>query len=193
MDQHHLQQSMQAVKAAAPLLAQRSDDEINGLLLDLADRVVDSEEEILAANSNDLSRMDQANPKYDRLLLNHERLTAIANDLRLVASLPSPVGEVLEQRSLENGLQLSKIRVPVGVIAVIFESRPNVTFDVAALCLKSQNACVLKGSSDAAESNTVIVNLIHQALDTPALKPQRFIWPHLSVNGLRRSCRQWTV
>ena len=86
----------------------------------------------------DLARMPQDDPKYDRLLLNPERLADIAHDLRSVAALPSPVGEVLQTRRLDNGLELSKVRVPMGVIAVIFESRPNVTFDVFALCLKTR-------------------------------------------------------
>ena len=102
----------------------------------------------------------QADPKYDRLLLNPERLSAIAQDLRNVAALPAPVGEVLQTKRLDNGLELSKVRVPMGVIAVIFESRPNVTFDVFALCLKTLNACVLKGSSDAHDTNKVVVGCL---------------------------------
>ena len=95
----------------------------------------------------------------------HNYVQAICDDLRNVAGLPSPVGEVLEERTLENGLELSKVRVPIGVIAVIFESRPNVTFDVTALCLRSRNACVLKGSSDARDSNAAIVKVIHEVLE----------------------------
>ena len=171
MDREQLNRDLQASKAAAPRLAQCNDAQISALLLDLAVRSMDAEDDILTANRLDLARMDEADPKYDRLLLNHERLAAIAEDLRNVAALPSPVGELLEKRSLENGLELSKVRVPVGVIAVIFESRPNVTFDVTALCLKSHNACVLKGSSDARDSNRVIVRIIHQALQAHGLDP----------------------
>jgi glutamate-5-semialdehyde dehydrogenase len=130
----------------------------------LADRTLDASEAILAANRRDLARMPESDPKYDRLLLNSERLNGICNDLRFVAGLASPVGEVLEQRRLENGLELSKLRVPMGVIAVIFESRPNVTFDVFALCLKTRNACVLKGSSDAHDTNQAVVSLMHDVL-----------------------------
>jgi glutamate-5-semialdehyde dehydrogenase len=164
MDQERLQHQLEATRDAAPALAQRRDDEIQSLLTRLADKAMSAEAEILEANARDLARMDPADPKYDRLLLNHERLRAICDDLRNVAGLPSPVGDVLEERSLENGLELSKVRVPIGVIAVIFESRPNVTFDVTALCLRSRNACVLKGSSDARDSNAAIVKVIHEVL-----------------------------
>jgi glutamate-5-semialdehyde dehydrogenase len=171
MSREQLAHELIASKSAAPDLARRNDGEISALLIDLAGRTMAAEDEILEANQRDLARMDPADPKYDRLLLDHERLAAIAADLRNVAALPSPVGEVLEQRSLENGLELTKIRVPVGVIAVIFESRPNVTFDVTALCLKSRNACVLKGSSDARDSNLAIVWVIHEALKAHGLNP----------------------
>jgi glutamate-5-semialdehyde dehydrogenase len=187
MDLERLKRNLEATSAAAPLLAARDDAGIGSLLNDLAERALQHEEDILAANRNDLQRMDEADPKYDRLLLNPGRLRAIANDLRNVAALPSPVGETLEQRTLDNGLQLSKVRVPVGVIAVIFESRPNVTFDVAALCLKSRNACVLKGSSDARDSNAAIVGVIHEVLQAHGLDPatvylappEREVLPHI--------------
>jgi glutamate-5-semialdehyde dehydrogenase len=187
MDLERLKRDLEATSAAAPLLAERGDAGIGSLLNDLADRALQNEQEILAANRSDLQRMDEADPKYDRLLLNPERLRAIADDLRNVAALPSPVGELLEQRTLDNGLQLSKVRVPVGVIAVIFESRPNVTFDVTALCLKSRNACVLKGSSDARDSNAVIVGVIHEVLRAHGLDPatvllappERAVLPHI--------------
>jgi glutamate-5-semialdehyde dehydrogenase len=108
--------------------------------------------------------MDNNDPKYDRLLLTEGRLKAIADDLRNIAALASPVGEVLQEQTLPNGLELSKVRVPMGVIAVIFESRPNVTFDVFALCLKTRNACVLKGSGDARDSNEAAVEVIHEIM-----------------------------
>ena len=164
MDKDRLNQILQATCDAAPALAQRGDAEIQALLNRLADKAMAAEADILKANAADLARMDPANPKYDRLLLNHERLRAICDDLRNVAGLPSPVGEILEERRLDNGLELQKVRVPIGVIAVIFESRPNVTFDVTALCLRSRNACVLKGSSDARDSNAAIVKVIHEVL-----------------------------
>ena len=151
-------------REAARELVHCDDSTIRAVLEALADRTIAAEKEILQANLSDLSRMPESDPKYDRLLLNSQRLADIAHDLRCVAALPSPVGEVLEQRQLENGLELKKVRVPMGVIAVIFESRPNVTFDVFALCLKTLNACVLKGSSDAHDTNLVIVKIIHEVL-----------------------------
>ena len=156
---------------AARELARCDDSTIREVLNSLADKTLQRSDEILAANRLDLSRMPEDDPKYDRLLLNSERLQAIADDLRCVASLPSPVGETLEHKTLDNGLELSKVRVPMGVIAVIFESRPNVTFDVFALCLKTRNACVLKGSSDAHDTNTVVVRLMHEVLAQHGLNP----------------------
>ena len=166
-----LQAGLEAAGQAAVSLARCDDATIRKALFALADRAMDNCSEILAANRLDLDRMPESDPKYDRLLLNESRLEAICDDLRAVAELESPVGEVLEQRTLENGLQLSKVRVPMGVIAVIFESRPNVTFDVFALCLKTRNACVLKGSSDAHDTNTVIVRLMHDVLAEQGLDP----------------------
>jgi glutamate-5-semialdehyde dehydrogenase len=163
-EQQYLEHGLARTREAARELAGCADRSIRKVLYSLADRALEACEEILAANRLDLARMPESDPKYDRLLLNRERLEAITADLRFVADLPSPVGEILEQRRLENGLELSKVRVPMGVIAVIFESRPNVTFDVFALCLKTRNACVLKGSSDAHDTNTVIVRLMHEVL-----------------------------
>jgi len=167
----YLLQGLTDAREAARELALCDDAKISSMLNTLADRTIAAEQEILQANRSDLSRMSESDPKYDRLLLNPERLADIAQDLRNVAALPSPVGEVLEQKQLENGLGLSKIRVPMGVIAVIFESRPNVTFDVFALCVKTRNACVLKGSSDAHDTNQVVVNLIHKVLKEHGINP----------------------
>jgi len=169
--QKYLDQGLEKAQQASRELARSNDAEIRAVLHGLAERTLDSCEEILKANRSDLARMPESDPKYDRLLLNPERLQAIADDLGFVAELPSPVGEVLEQRRLENGLELSKVRVPMGVIAVIFESRPNVTFDVFALCLKTQNACVLKGSSDAHDTNRVVVRLMHEVMAASGLNP----------------------
>ncbi|MDE6543788.1 MAG: glutamate-5-semialdehyde dehydrogenase [Muribaculaceae bacterium] len=153
------------VKSASRSLNSISDDENRGVLLKLADAVDASHEMLLEANGKDVSRMDANNPLYDRLLLTHERLDAIASDIRNVASLPSPVGEVIEERILPNGLDIRRVRVPFGVIGVIYEARPNVTFDVFSLCFRSRNACVLKGGADASYSNEAIVSLIHGVLD----------------------------
>ena len=169
--QEYLDKGLENAREAARSLAGCDDSVIQAVLNDLADAAMDACDEILAANRLDLARMPQSDPKYDRLLLNEDRLRAICGDLRFVAGLASPVGEILEQRRLENGLELSKVRVPMGVIAVIFESRPNVTFDVFALCLKTRNACVLKGSSDAHDTNQAIVRLIHAALSKAGIDP----------------------
>ncbi len=169
--QHYLEQGLAKAREASRELAGCDDAKIRLVLEALADRTMAEEANILQANLSDLSRMPETDPKYDRLLLNSERLADIAHDLRCVAALPSPVGEVLEQRGLENGLELSKVRVPMGVIAVIFESRPNVTFDVFALCLKTLNACVLKGSSDAHDTNRVVVAIMHEILAEHGINP----------------------
>ncbi len=162
--EHYLEQGLRNAREAARELARSDDTTIRSVLYDLADKAMANCGEILEANRSDLSRMPQDDPRYDRLLLNRQRLESICSDLRSVADLPSPVGELLEEKTLENGLVLSKLRVPMGVIAVIFESRPNVTFDVFALCLKTRNACVLKGSSDAHDTNRVVVRLMHEVL-----------------------------
>ena len=166
-----LDQSLAATRAAARDLARSGDAAIRAVLEDLAQRALEAADEILAANRSDLARMPESDPKYDRLLLNESRLRAICDDLRAVAALPCPIGEVLERRTPDNGLQLTKLRVPIGVIAVIFESRPNVTFDVFALCLKTLNACVLKGSSDAHDTNRVAVRLMQETLAAHGLNP----------------------
>ncbi len=166
-----LEQALIGTRNAARKLARCDDGVIRSVLESLAERALGAQAQILAANREDLARMPASDPKYDRLLLNPERLAEIARDLRNVAALPSPVGEILEQRQLDNGLQLRKVRVPMGVIAVIFESRPNVTFDVFALCLKTRNACVLKGSSDAHATNVTIVGLIHAVLAEHGIDP----------------------
>ncbi|KAA9133512.1 glutamate-5-semialdehyde dehydrogenase [Marinihelvus fidelis] len=159
-----IREGLTGARAAARQLARMTPETSAKVLNRVAERALEATDAILAANRQDLARMDPENPKYDRLLLDPERLAAIAADLTRVAQLPCPVGEVLEEKTLDNGLALTKVRVPVGVIAVIYESRPNVTFDVFALSLRSGNACVLKGSSDARDSNAVIVGLIHEVL-----------------------------
>jgi len=169
--QRYLDRGLTAARTAARSLARSDDESVRAVLYALADRALAASADILEANRSDLARMPESDPKYDRLLLNEDRLRAICHDLRCVADLPSPVGEVLEERTLDNGLELSKVRVPMGVIAVIFESRPNVTFDVFALCLKTRNACVLKGSSDAHDTNRVVVRLMHEVLGEHGLDP----------------------
>ncbi|MDR2886130.1 MAG: glutamate-5-semialdehyde dehydrogenase [Rikenellaceae bacterium] len=138
--------------------------QIDRILRHLADAIPAHAEAIIAANKRDLSRMEPSNPLYDRLLLTPERLDAIADDIRNVASLPSPVGEVLDHVSRPNGMKIKKVRVPFGVVGVIYEARPNVSFDVFSLCFKTQSACILKGGSDAQASNEAIVALIKKIL-----------------------------
>ncbi|EPR65033.1 glutamate-5-semialdehyde dehydrogenase [Cyclobacterium qasimii] len=141
-----------------------SEDKINKILDDLAMAAIKYTPEILDANQEDLDRMNPNDPKYDRLKLTEERLEGIASDLINVAKLDTPLGDLISERTLANGLELKKIRVPIGVIGIIYESRPNVTFDVFSLCLKTGNALVLKGGSDAYASNACILDVIHKVL-----------------------------
>ncbi|MCQ2369270.1 MAG: glutamate-5-semialdehyde dehydrogenase [Paludibacteraceae bacterium] len=141
-----------------------SGDVINRVLLDVADIAEDSTSELLAANQKDLDKMDKSNPLYDRLQLTEKRISDIAADMRKVASLESPLDKIIEERTLPNGLHLTKRSVPFGVIGIIYEARPNVSFDVFSLCLKSGNVCVLKGGTDAYNSNFAIVSLIKSVL-----------------------------
>ena len=137
---------------------------INRVLLEVSDAAVKHSRLILSENEKDLARMDTADPKYDRLQLTEKRLGAIAGGIRDVARLPNPLGRILSETRRPNGLKISKISVPFGVIGVIYEARPNVTFDVFSLCLKSGNACILKGGSDALHTNTAIVSIIKRVL-----------------------------
>lgn len=153
-----------AVRLASRTLALLEEKQINAILMAVAEAIPHYMNRILEANETDLSRMDPDNPKYDRLRLTEQRLLDIASDIRNVAALPSPLNQVLEESVRPNGLRLKKVSVPFGVIGIIYEARPNVTFDVFSLCLKSGSACVLKGGSDAAESNRAIVELLHKVL-----------------------------
>lgn len=159
-----LQQTFEKVRQASRKLNLLPEEKINAILSDLADQTVAQSATILAENDKDLVRMDPEDPKYDRLKLTKERIEGIAADIRNVIKLPSPLGKTLGEHTLDNGLELKKISVPLGVIGIIYEARPNVTFDVFALCLKSGNALVLKGGSDAKDSNEGIVNIIHDVL-----------------------------
>ncbi|MGE4587016.1 MAG: glutamate-5-semialdehyde dehydrogenase [Mangrovibacterium sp.] len=140
-------------------------EKIDRILDDVAAVAVACTKLILKENKKDLNRMDPSDPRYDRLKLTEERIAGIASDIRKVSSLPSPLGRVLMQTTRPNGMRISKVSVPFGVIGIIYEARPNVTFDVFSLCLKSGNACVLKGGSDAEYSNRAIAGLIRQVLE----------------------------
>ena len=159
------------VQEASRELVMLENDRINEILLAVADEAVVHTDYILAENAKDLARMDEADPKYDRLKLTAARLQDIAVDMRKVAQLPSPLGRVLKHHVLPNGLELTRVSVPFGVIGIIYEARPNVSFDVFSLCLKSGNACVLKGGSDADCSNRAIVGVIHGVLSRFGVNP----------------------
>ena len=146
-------------------------DQIDTVLRAVADAAESQVDRILSANERDLERMERNNPMYDRLLLTRERIAGIAADMRQVANLPSPLGKVLMETERPNGMKIVKLSVPFGVIGIIYEARPNVSFDVFALCLKSGNACVLKGGTDAFNSNTAIVEVIREVLVTQGLDP----------------------
>lgn len=141
-----------------------SAEQIKTVLLSLATETDKNSATILQANAKDLAKLQKTNPLYDRLMLTKERLAAIADDIRNVANLPSPLGKILMEKTHYNGMTIRQITVPFGVVGVIYEARPNVSFDVFSLCLKSGNACVLKGGSDAYYSNCAIVELIREVL-----------------------------
>jgi len=152
-------------KRASKSLALLTDQQRNEILLAVADAIINQQERILKANAEDLAKMSKENPLYDRLQLTPSRLEGIASDMRNVATLPSPLGHITKQKTLPNGLRLCRVSVPFGVIGMIYEARPNVTFDVFSLCFKSGNACVLKGGKDADCSNREEVALIHEVLE----------------------------
>ncbi len=166
-----LKETFQKVKAASKALGLLTDDRRNEILSAVADAIVAETPALLDANANDLAKMDAANPMRDRLQLTEQRLRDIASDMRHVATLPSPLGRILKDKTLDNGLRLQRVSVPFGVIGMIYEARPNVTFDVFALCFKSGNACVLKGGKDADASNTAAVALIHKVLKAFGVNP----------------------
>jgi len=166
-----LKDTFEKVKAASRTLASLTDTQRCHILNTVADTIIDYKERILAANEKDLAKMNPKNPLYDRLQLTDKRLDDIANDMRNVASLPSPLGRITKEKTLANGLRLHRVSVPFGVIGMIYEARPNVTFDVFSLCFKSGNACVLKGGSDADLSNLAAVELIHEVLERFNVNP----------------------
>lgn len=154
----------QRVQTASLELAQLSESQINEVLNDIADATLANVNDIIEANKKDLALMSPENSLYDRLKLTKERIECVASDTRHIATLPSPLGRILKHYVLPNELEISRISVPFGVIGIIYEARPNVTFDVSALCLKSGNACVLKGGKDADYSNRTITAIIQNVL-----------------------------
>ena len=166
-----LKETFERVKRTSKSLALLSDAQRNEILNAVADAIIYNKVRILEANAQDLAKMDKANPLYDRLQLTDSRLEGIAADMRNVATLPSPLGHITKQKTLPNGLRLCRVSVPFGVIGMIYEARPNVTFDVFSLCFKSGNACVLKGGKDADYSNREEVALIHEILEKYGVCP----------------------
>ena len=166
-----LKETFQKVKAASKTLGLLTDEQRNEVLQAVADAIIAETPALLKANAEDLAKMDKANPLYDRLQLTEQRLHDIAADMRHVSTLPSPLGRILKEKTLDNGLHLQRVAVPFGVIGMIYEARPNVTFDVFSLCFKSGNACVLKGGKDANSSNTASIELIHRVLIKYGIDP----------------------
>lgn len=159
-----IEATLKKANKAKAALQQLPEKQLKKMLQTLAVAVIKNEAAVLKANQKDLAAQDPGNPKNDRLMLNHERLKNIADAIKNVATLPDPSGALLAERILPNGLKLKKIAVPLGVVGAIYESRPNVTYDIAALCLRSRNACVLKGSSDAQHTNKVSITIIQKVL-----------------------------
>lgn len=175
--EQEIKKQLKKVRAASARLATFGDDRFQSILNETADLAWEGRDDILRANQLDLDRMDPEDPKYDRLLLDEGRLKTILGDVRKVAALPSPFGGPLEEKQLPNGLRIGRVPVPIGVMAVVYESRPNVTFDVFSLCMKTGNATVLKGSRDAKDSNEAIVKVIHEALDGHGLRDALYLAP----------------
>lgn len=153
-----------SVKDASKEIPFYAEKQINDTLLDLAEEVRKRSQFILIENKKDLEKMDSSNPKYDRLKLTESRIDDIAKGIENVASLPSPLDRVISSTVRPNGMKLKRVTVPFGVIGMIYEARPNVTLDVFSLCFKSGNACILKGGSDADNSNRALVEIIHNVL-----------------------------
>ncbi len=173
----NITEDLKQLSKASRKLIRLTDEKIHKILNELADLTLTNTAYILAENQKDLDRMNPKDPKYDRLLLNEARLAGIAQDIRNVANLPTPLNKTLDSRTAPNGLVLTKTTVPLGVIGIVFESRPNVTFDVFTLCFKSGNASALKGSRDAHFSNIAIVEIIHQVLAKYGLEEVVYLAP----------------
>ena len=162
---------LQSASEATAFQQTISDETVSQVLREVASALRDETDAILAANRLDLGRMSPDNPKYDRLKLTPERIAGIASDMENVAGLPSPLGKILSEIVRPNGMRITKLTVPFGVIGVIYEARPNVTADVFSLCFRSGNVCVLKGGSDADDSSRAIVAVIHEVLKKHGIDP----------------------
>jgi glutamate-5-semialdehyde dehydrogenase len=169
-----LTERFKAVQVASRSLARLPIHLVNELLVELSETLISQSDYIIKENQRDLDKMPVDDPKFDRLKLTTQRINDIASEIKKVAALPSPLGIILERRNMENGMEISRITVPLGVIGIIYEARPNVTVDVFSLCFKSGNACILKGGNDAEHSNKAIVELIRSVLKKYRL-PENFI------------------
>ncbi|HLP72028.1 MAG TPA: glutamate-5-semialdehyde dehydrogenase [Bacteroidales bacterium] len=157
---------------AASLKAAMADREtITNVLIGVADSALANTDRIMDANRKDLEKMEMSDPNYDRLMLTPERISTIAGDIRNIADLPFPQGKIISESQAQNGLVIKRLSVPFGVVGIIYEARPNVTFDVFSLCFKSGNVCILKGGSDAIHSNTAIVEIIRDVLESNGVDP----------------------
>src|SRR5690554_467320 len=161
----NIQEYLLAAARTTTVVQAISANDRSKLLKTLAGKLLGNIAEICRSNQTDLDQMDDSDPKKDRLALNEERVSELANSIEDISALPDPANRILSETTLANGLHISKIAVPLGVVGVIYESRPNVTIDVAALCIRSGNVCLLRGGSDALHTNTVLVELIRQCLD----------------------------
>ncbi|AIL64586.1 Gamma-glutamyl phosphate reductase [Rickettsiales bacterium Ac37b] len=159
------------VKQASSALFLLNDEQINNVLNELALVLLNNAVKIIAENKKDLASMDKGNPMYDRLFLDENRIRNIADSIKKVALLPTPIKHILQKKIMQNGLTINKISVPLGVIAVIYESRPNVTMDVFSLCFKSCNGCILKGGKEAYYSNVILVSIIKEVLVKNHINP----------------------
>jgi glutamate-5-semialdehyde dehydrogenase len=159
-----IRNKIKEVKEASTAVSLLTTEQKNAVLQTLASLIRKDSSTIITENMKDLEHMEKSNPMFDRLLLNEDRLAAIAKDIEKIAMMPDPVGKCLENKVMDNGLIIEKVSVPLGVVAVIYESRPNVTIDVFSICFKSGNACILKGGKEAINSNAILVSIIRKAL-----------------------------
>ncbi len=174
----NLEETLKKLKSESRKLVLIEEDVINKVLSNLALQIEQNSASILEANASDLKKIDSNDPIYDRVLLNEERIKNIAQSVRVISGYKSPISEVLEKKILKNGLELKKIRVPIGVVGVIFEARPNVIIDVFSLCFKSRNACVMKGGSQCNETNLKIMEIVYEVLDEFNLRDAAFLLPN---------------
>lgn len=166
-----IQSQLEAAKVASGVIKDIKVTQKTRILVSLADVLEKSRERIMSENQKDLERMSPEDPKYDRLALTEERISDLIGSLQSIAQLADPSGQVLSSKELDNGLLIQKMSVPMGVVGIVYESRPNVTVDVAALCIRSGNACLLRGGSDAWYTNSILVRLIQDVLESESLSP----------------------